>query len=164
MENRSNLVWRTLQEAYHSINRVSRTNTWTTWGKNTTSRIQCSPAEFITRFSTQSRLQTIAAYCLRFAHSAINPSLRRTGYLTSTELRDSLHVCIKIAQQETYTQDINDLCKKGQLPLARVTVTRPFLSTGIDNVGLFEINNGNTRSKTTELLSKRSGYILYNHV
>jgi hypothetical protein len=75
--------------------------------------IQCSSAEFITRFSTLSTLQ-ITAYCLRFAHNARNPSLR-TGYLTSAELRDSLHTCIKIAQQEIYTQEMNDLCKKGQV-------------------------------------------------
>ena len=37
----------------------------------------------------------------------------------------------------------------GQLPLARVTVTRPFLNAGIDYVGPFEIKGGNTRSKTS---------------
>jgi hypothetical protein len=72
-------------------------------------QVQYSPAEFITRFSTLSRLQTVTAYCLR------NPSLRRTGYLTSPELRDALHTCIKIAQQEIYSQEMNDLCKKGQV-------------------------------------------------
>jgi len=77
--------------------------------------IQCSPAEFITRFSTLSRLQRLAAYCLRFFHNARNPSLRRTGYLTSTELRDALHACIKIAQQDIYAQEISDLSKKGQV-------------------------------------------------
>jgi hypothetical protein len=40
---------------------------------------------------------------------------RRTGYLTSTELRDALHTCIKIAQQEIYTQEIKDLRNKGQV-------------------------------------------------
>jgi hypothetical protein len=37
----------------------------------------------------------------------------------------------------------------GQLPLTRVTVACPFLNTGIDYVGPFEIKWGNTRSKTT---------------
>jgi hypothetical protein len=60
--------------------------------------IQCTLAEFITRISTLSRLQTVAAYCLRFVHNAHSPS-SRTGYLTSTELRDALHAYIKIAQQ-----------------------------------------------------------------
>jgi hypothetical protein len=36
-----------------------------------------------------------------------------------------------------------------QLPLARVTVVRPFLNAGIDYVGPFEIKSGNIRSKTT---------------
>ena len=37
----------------------------------------------------------------------------------------------------------------GQLPLARVTVARPFLNAGIDYVGPFEIKSDYTRSKTT---------------
>jgi hypothetical protein len=36
----------------------------------------------------------------------------------------------------------------GQLSLAKVTVANPFLNAGIDYVGPFEINSGNTRSKT----------------
>jgi len=90
--------------------------------------IQCSPAEFITRFSTLSRLQTVAAYCLRFSHNAKNPSLRRTGYLTGTELRDALHACIKIAQQQIYAQEISDLSKKGQVSAkSQLQPLHPFL-------------------------------------
>ena len=75
---------------------------------------QCSPAEFMSRFSTLSSLQSVAAYCLRFYHNANNPYFR-TGYLTSTELRDALHTCIKIAQQEIYAHEISDPSKKGQV-------------------------------------------------
>ena len=90
--------------------------------------IQCSPAEFITRFSTLSRLQRVAAYCLRFSHNAKNPSLRRTGYLTSTELRDALHACIKIAQQQIYAQEVGDLSKKGQVSAkSQLQPLHPFL-------------------------------------
>jgi hypothetical protein len=32
-----------------------------------------------------------------------------TGFLISTEVRDALHVCIKISQQENYAQEINEL-------------------------------------------------------
>jgi hypothetical protein len=39
--------------------------------------IQCSPAEFITRFSTLSRLQRIAAYCLKFSHNAKKPIIKK---------------------------------------------------------------------------------------
>jgi len=37
----------------------------------------------------------------------------------------------------------------GQLPLAKVTVARPFLNAGIDYVCPFEIESGNTRRKST---------------
>jgi hypothetical protein len=87
-----------------------------------------SPAEFITKFSALSRLHRISAYCMRFSHNARNPSLRRTGYLTSTELRDALLVCIKTAQQEFSAQEINDLCKKGQvLSKSQLQPLHPFL-------------------------------------
>jgi hypothetical protein len=89
--------------------------------------IQCSPAEFITRFSTLSRLQRVAAYCLRFSHNARNLSLR-TGYLTSTELRDALHACIKIAQREIYAPENNDLSKRGQVSSkSQLQPLHPFL-------------------------------------
>jgi hypothetical protein len=48
---------------------------------------------------------------LRFYHNAKNPWLRK-AYLTSTELRDALHACIKIAQQEIYAQENSDLSNK----------------------------------------------------
>jgi hypothetical protein len=67
-------------------------------------------AKFNTRFSTLSRLHIVGAYCLILAHNTRNPS--RTGFLTSTELRDALHACIKKAQLEIYALEINDLCKK----------------------------------------------------
>jgi hypothetical protein len=90
--------------------------------------IQCSPAEFITRFSMLTRLQRVAAYCLRFSHNAKHPLSRRTGYLTSTELRDALHTCIKLAQQEIYAQEINDLSKKIQvLSKIQLQPLHPFL-------------------------------------
>jgi hypothetical protein len=90
--------------------------------------IHCSPAEFITRFSTLPRLQRVAAYCLRFYHNAKNPLLRRTVYLTSTELRDALHACIKIAQQKIYAQEICDLSKKGQVSSkSQLQPLHPFL-------------------------------------
>ena len=39
--------------------------------------IQCSPAEFISRFSKLSRFQRVAAYCLRFSHNARNPVVKK---------------------------------------------------------------------------------------
>ena len=44
------------------------------------------------------------------------------------ELRDALHACIKIAQQEIYAQEISDLSKKGQvLSKSQLQPLHPFL-------------------------------------
>jgi hypothetical protein len=73
-------------------------------------------------------LQRVAAYCWRFSHNAKNPLLRRTGYLSSTELRDALHACIKVAQQGIYAQEISDLSKKDQvLSESQLQPLHPFL-------------------------------------
>jgi hypothetical protein len=81
--------------------------------------IQCFQEEFTNRFSTSSRMQRRAPDCMRFTHKAKkptvlccvitkksyntrNPSLRKTGYLTTKALRDALHACIQISQQEVY--------------------------------------------------------------
>ena len=111
--------------AQHSIIKANRKLPEQRDGATVKVMMHCSTAEFITRFSSLSRLQRVAAYCLRlqrvaayclrFSHNAKNPSLRRTGYFTGTELRDALHACIKMAQQEIYAQEISDLSKKGQV-------------------------------------------------
>jgi hypothetical protein len=65
-----------------------------------------------------------------------NPSLRRTGYLTSTDLRNEFHTCIKIAQLEIYAQEISDFSKKGQVSLkSQLQRLHPFL----DNVGCLRV-------------------------
>jgi hypothetical protein len=91
--------------------------------------IQHFPEEFTNRFSISSRLQRRAPDCMRFVHKAKKPTIlrcvitqksyntKKTGYLTSKELRDALHACIQISQQEVYAQEINDLCKKSQVSL-----------------------------------------------
>jgi hypothetical protein len=99
--------------------------------------IQCSPAEYITRFSTLSKLQTVVACCLRFSHNAKHPSSRRTGYLTGTELRDSLCTCIKLAQHEIYAQEIDYFSKKRQVSSkSQLQPLHPFLDKeGYHRVG-----------------------------
>jgi len=77
--------------------------------------IQCFPVEFITKFTTLSRLERTTAYCLRFTHSTRNPSSRKTSCLTSTQFRDALHTCLKVAQQKIHTQEVDDLRKKDLL-------------------------------------------------
>lgn len=73
--------------------------------------------EFIfNRFSSLVKLQNVIAYCLRFTHnSRSNMGQRRVGYLTVDEINNSLTILIRIAQQQYYHGEIQNLSK--QLPL-----------------------------------------------
>jgi hypothetical protein len=51
---------------------------------------------------------------LRFADN-VETHHQEKLVILPTQLRDALHACIKVAQQETCTQEINDICKKGQV-------------------------------------------------
>jgi len=66
------------------------------------------------------------AYCLRFTHSTRNSSSRKTSCLASTELRDALHTCLKVAQQEIHTQEVDDR-KKGSTSKSQFQHLHPFL-------------------------------------
>jgi len=60
-------------------------------------------------------------------------------------IRPGLHCCLACFNlKAAASQQL-----MGQLPLARVTVSRPFVNAGVEYVGPFEIKSGNTRSITT---------------
>ena len=87
---------------------------------------------------------------MRFLHAGpqlLSASLNQQYWIPRMKqvIRPVLHHCLPCVKlKATSSQQL-----MGQLPLARVTVSRPFLNAGIDDVGPFEIKSGNTRSKTT---------------
>ena len=74
-------------------------------------------------------------------------SLRQQYWIMRMEqvIRPVLHHCFPCFKLKS----IASRQLMGQLPLARVTASRPFVNSGVDYVGPFEIKSGTSRSKTT---------------
>ena len=87
---------------------------------------------------------------LRLLHAGrqlLNASLRQQYWVPRIKqvIHPVLHHCLPCFKlKAAASQQL-----MGQLPLTRITVSRPFLNAGMDYVGPFEIKVGNTRSKTT---------------
>ena len=96
---------------------------------------------------------------LRLLHvgpQLLSASLRQQYWIPRMKqlIRPVLHRCLQCFKlKAAASQQL-----MGQLPMARVTVARPFLNVGIDYVGPFEIKSGNTRSKTTTNMHRRHNF------
>jgi len=87
---------------------------------------------------------------LRLLHAGpqlLSASLRQQYWIPRMKqvIRPVLHRCLPCFNLKAAASQ--QLMR--QLPLARVTVARPFVNAGIDYVGPFEIKSGNTGSRTT---------------
>lgn len=67
------------------------------------------------RFSTLIKLQRVLARVIRFIKNCKNPSMKQTGPLNSNELNESQKLIIKLAQKETFKDEIYKL--KNDKPL-----------------------------------------------
>jgi len=77
----------------------------------------------------------------------LSASLRQQYWILRMKqvIRPVLHPCLPCVKlKAAASQQL-----MGQLPVATVTVSCPFVNAGIDYVGPFEIKSSNTRSKTT---------------
>jgi hypothetical protein len=88
---------------------------------------------------------------LRLLHAGLHilsASLRQQYWIPKIKqvIRSELHRCLPCFKLKAASSSQQLM---GQLPLARITVARPFLNSGTDYEGPFEIKSGNTRSKTT---------------
>ncbi|XP_026744319.1 uncharacterized protein LOC113505711 [Trichoplusia ni] len=69
----------------------------------------CQDDKLWTKFSSLQRLVRVVAYCRRVLAS----NKKRTTYLTSEEIAKALEICIKKFQQQAYSEEIEDIKKKG---------------------------------------------------
>lgn len=71
----------------------------------------CQDDKLWTKFSSIQKLVRVVAYCRRFLTS----NKKRTTYLTSEEIAKALEICIKKFQQQAYSEEIEDIKKKGSV-------------------------------------------------
>lgn len=74
------------------------------------------------------KMQRIFAYVLRFIENCKSKAVKKIGNLTVQDLNNSLFTLAKIAQQESFKEDINSLDKKGYVNRkSRIISLNPFL-------------------------------------
>ncbi|KAJ8946702.1 hypothetical protein NQ318_006960 [Aromia moschata] len=92
-------------------------------------------SELIEKYSSLSKIQRILAYILRFLHNLKHAQAKQSGYLSRSELENSLTLLIKNVQEEEFSTEIYRL--KSQRPLQRTfKKLTPFLDkSGVLRVG-----------------------------
>lgn len=81
---------------------------------------------FITRFSSWNKLKRTTAFVLRFIHNTRHASLKRTGNLTSDELKQSEITICRIVQQQEFSSEFETL-KKNKTSSNKLKHLSPFV-------------------------------------
>lgn len=92
------------------------------------------PDHMFNRFSSLVMLQSVVAYCIRFAHNARNPTKKILGVLTVQERKSALDRLLKLVQQTEFAADLDSL-KRNKQSSTRLRRLFPF----VDNAGLLRI-------------------------
>ncbi|XP_058456828.1 uncharacterized protein LOC131434190 [Malaya genurostris] len=88
--------------------------------------------------SSLSELVRITAYIRRFRFNAqvVNRNCRKSGFLSSSELHDALKALVRVAQQESFPQELSDLSKQTHVrDSSRIRSLKPCLIESILCVG-----------------------------
>ncbi|GJQ70631.1 hypothetical protein Trydic_g23021 [Trypoxylus dichotomus] len=109
-------------------------------------------------------LKKVVGYCFRFIRNAkLSREYRTLGTLTNEELDSATKALLKLAQAQEFSQEIDSQVlenrydpkvnpsrleqRMGDLPDHRVNVSRPFLATGVDYAGPFDMRDGRLRNR-----------------
>jgi len=89
------------------------------------------------RFSSFTRIRTVMALVLRFIHNCkCQHDKRKTNQLSVEEHRSAEDILIKLAQKESFGQDLNDLEKTGNVSkTSNLLSLSPFLKDNVVRVG-----------------------------
>jgi len=82
-------------------------------------------------------LHTVA-YCRRFIHNCKNAEQHKTGPITATEAEEALLTLLKMAQQESFSEEIKDITsnQRNSTKIKRLVSLNPFIdSEGVLRVG-----------------------------
>ncbi|XP_058827429.1 uncharacterized protein LOC131687365 [Topomyia yanbarensis] len=107
--------------------------------KSTTLVLQTTtPSEIFKLRSSLSELVRITAYIRRFRFNAraVNRNCRRHSPITTSELDEALQMLVRLAQQESFPQELADLSKQPHVrDSSRIISLKPILKEGILCVG-----------------------------
>jgi hypothetical protein len=74
------------------------------------------PEDILQRFSKLNRLIRVIAYCRRFINNCRHSkATRELATLTTQDLDQALTCCVKMVQQTSYVQEVNDLNGQGEI-------------------------------------------------
>jgi len=78
------------------------------------------------------RLIRITAYCRRFIHNCKNTKQHKTGPITATEAEEALLILLKMAQQESFSEEIKDIAsnQRNSTKIKRLVSLNPFIDSG----------------------------------
>ena len=88
-------------------------------------------------FSSLTRIKRVIAHCLRFLHNCkVAKDSRQIGNLTLEEVNYSMDILVKLAQRESFPEEIRDLSKSSSVnPKSKLLSLTPFLDQGLIRVG-----------------------------
>ncbi|KAJ8951488.1 hypothetical protein NQ318_000184 [Aromia moschata] len=105
-------------------------------------------SELIEKYSSLSKIQRILAYILRFLHNLKHAQAKQSGYLSRSELENSLTLLIKNVQEEEFSTEIYRL--KSQRPLQR---TFKKLTSFLDKSGVLRVGGRLSERQDTRLFA-----------
>ncbi|XP_076298183.1 uncharacterized protein LOC143217599 [Lasioglossum baleicum] len=76
----------------------------------------CPPCPILERFSTLTRLIRVSAYLRRFLHNCRRSAPRRSGPLTTVELREALHMATRVYQAHSFSEVFAALSRGKEVP------------------------------------------------
>ncbi|XP_055633653.1 uncharacterized protein LOC129773997 [Toxorhynchites rutilus septentrionalis] len=107
--------------------------------QSTTLPVQCQPANPIFSLrSSFSSLVRLVAYVRRFSHNCrpANRQKQLSGFLRTTELNEATHTLVRIAQAESFPNDIQAIRSDGQIkPNSKLKSLSPIIIDGILRIG-----------------------------
>lgn len=113
------------------------------------------------RFSKLSRIKRVMAYCFRFSNNAkLSKTNRLFGPLSASELDKAMKTLVKLAQSETFVEDINKLIEKNKvISKNNLSCLSPFL----DEEGLLRVG-GRLKNSSLPFNSKHPMILNGKHV
>lgn len=118
-------------------------------------------SNFLTRFSSFSKLIRVIAYCFRFCHNATGKNSKKlSGQLSITEYENAHDSIIKIAQLSEFSQEIKQLTENRPINnKSKLLNLNPFVEKGVLKVGGRLVNSNLKLNQKHPIVLPRNHFI-----